>query len=327
MRESHATYAAFAIALILALWNRSAIADSYPGFVDRLETNRSGLIVATVRASQVNSSDRTISIAVWTRLRPEAMMLAANSKLFASDASASGLTSPGPLSTLFETEHRFHPEEVRISSSSLVLAGYHGINYGELKHGPALRIQSFEGQMLLSLRLDDIFANGTERYHNGRGRVEWLRDMWFDKSETKLVVVSSAHQSNPSRHEVAVVDIASKRVARASATFLEEQLKSVGSRNLHTVFDVAVAHRVDGLNRTANDIFTDASKPLPARVRAAAYLSSSGDTQARRFIEELAALSEKDPADIRHEDVSPVLVFEDDYWWETIGYAAKLLRK
>lgn len=301
-----------------------ALADSYPDFVDTLEIDRHGVLFADVRGTLKSSSEKSISVVVWTRLHPNAIKSHLRQKEMSHELRADSGLSAGPVRTVYKRTFNRHPALIRLCSSSIAILDYHGINYGELKRGNAVQFVAFERDRELSLRLDDIFANGTERYHNGRGRVSWLQDAWFDETERRLFLISTRHPTNPHGREVAIIDLDSGLVAPAGGAVIKEQLARVESRFLHNAFDAALDFPVEGITDIATRIFADESMPLAARTRAAAHLAKLGNTEASRLIREMSAFSLTDPADVRHHAISRTLIFEDEYWWNTIGYAAKV---
>ena len=309
--------------LILAM---DAIADSYAAFADMLEVDRHGVLFANVRGFTTSSKERA-SVVVWTRLHPEALKRHLRQQTRPQKPSADLGLSAGPISpirTVFERTFDRHPHLVRISSSAIAIMDFHAINYGQLKRLPAVRIVAFDGTRELSFRLEKLFANGTERYHNGRGLVQWLHDAWFDEKGRRLFVISTRHHTNPHGHEVAIVDLDSGQVSSADRAVIKEQLARLEPRFLHSALDVAISYGVDGINDVATRIFKDKTMPIVARIHAAAHLAKLGNAEAFRLIRELSKLSGTEPSDVRHPAISRTFVFEHHYWWNTIGYANRV---
>lgn len=299
-------------------------ADSYGSFVDGLEVDRHRMLFANFRGFINDSGERRVSVVIWKGLHSDKIKKRLRQDTRGHTANTDLELSAGPVRTVFERTFDLHPGMIRISSSSIAILDFHGINYGYLKGGPAVRIVSFDQQRELSFRLEDVFKNATERYYRGRGVTPWLHDAWFDEPGKRLFVMSTRHRSNAFGHEVAIIDLESEKVSAASRLVIGRQLSRVEPRFLRSALDAAISHNVKGVDDAVMKTFTDVTLPLEARARAAAHLAKLGDAKALRLIQDLAKLVDIDPADVRHSDVSPTRVFESDYWWSTIGYAARV---
>ena len=299
-------------------------ADSYPEFEDTLEFDRHRTFFAEVRGDpDDHSTTRQVTVIVWTRLHADAGLDWLKEGQPNLKRELPPQLSPGPIRTVFSRRFKV-PGLVRITPTAVAILDYHPSNYGGLKNGPAVQVISFDGKMQVSLRLDEVFKNATERYHNGRGQVNWLRDAWFDESGRRIFIVSGSHSSNEHGREVAILSLPSGKIQLADTNIVKEQITSIEPRFLHTALDVGMNYSVAGLDGIANRIFEDKASSLPAKLRAAAHLSKSGDIPARELIRALADLQSVDPAKAKHPLLSESLVFENDYWWNTIGYAAKM---
>ena len=310
------------IIVALSVLVQQAAADSYEDFTDFLEVDRTGSFFADVRRNDGTSLEKGIAIRVWTRLRPEVDRTRVME--FDSVRRAPSLLTPGHTQTVFEGKYPFHPNLVRISPEAIAFLDYHGINYSELNRGPAIHVVRFDHEQQLSFQLDDVFEGGIRRYHNGRGRVNWLRDAWFIDSATRLLVVSEENVANSLGFEVAIISLTDSSIKVANSKEIINQLARVEDRFLHVVLEVATKYSIDELDERALSLFDSDTCPVAAKVRAAAHLRKLGNKRAEQLLRELAALRSLNLTEVRHPLLSSSEIADPYYWWNTIGYAARI---
>lgn len=307
--------------LASALVIRAGVArgDTYGPAADKIEFDRTNCVFAVVENSLGGNDieDRRSRVTVFVRPRLEAIPAAALRNTTA------GAMPSGNIRTVRMLELDYNPGLIRVSREHLVLLDVFGTNRRELESRPAISVLEHNGGGV-SLRVEDVFRDGMVKYHNGRGRVAWLRDAWFDPDAKRLIVVSNWNNRNEAGYEMALVDLKSGAVSLASREAVAQQLRDVEPRFLHTALDVAFANGVAGVRDVASAVFENRAQPLPARARAAAILAKDGDQVAVKFLDRLASLRGAVPEAIVLEkyDVDPILYWDSEYWLDTIGFAA-----
>jgi hypothetical protein len=307
--------------LVVCCLSSAARAESYGPYEDLFDFDRAGVVFTDVRKTASKDKDSVV-VTVWTRKSElDLTLLAARPERPA----ASPRLTPGWTRTLFKQELPNLPAVVRTSSSAVALLSYHGLNAGLLKREPAIQIFSFDGKRRVALKLDELFANGWERWHwrlNG-GSVKWYGGAWFDRSGRRLFIMTGEDFSSERKREAVIVDLDTGKVEPVDNAAIKRELSVVEPRFLDAAFELAMSRGVDGLDPIAEKLFNDAGGPIAAKFCAAAYLEKKGNQAAAKLLDEFAAFQKLENWQDAKHPLIPTDV-DDDFWWATVNYSAAL---